>query len=97
MTAILTILAPTCISVSELKKNPSAAIDAASKAPIAILNHNRPIGYLVSAAQFEQMLETIDDIELATQAKRRMGKPTKKVTIDGLKKQAQQRAPKTAR
>lgn len=35
------------VSITELKKNPSAIIDNAHGQPIAILNHNRSTAYLV--------------------------------------------------
>ncbi len=41
------------VSITELKKNPSAIIDNAHGQPIAILNHNRPTAYLVPASTFE--------------------------------------------
>jgi Phd_YefM. len=41
------ILAERCISISDLKKNPSAAIEAADGMPLAVLNRNTPAAYLV--------------------------------------------------
>lgn len=46
------------VSITELKKNPSAIIDNAHGQPIAILNHNRPTAYLVPAATFEAMTQS---------------------------------------
>ena len=43
------ILADAGISISDLKKNPSAAIAAADGLPLAILNRNMPSAYLVPA------------------------------------------------
>lgn len=45
------------VSITELKKNPSAIIDNAHGQPIAILNHNRPTAYLVPASTFEAMTQ----------------------------------------
>lgn len=59
------ILADAGISISELKKNPSAAIAAADGFAIAILNRNRPAAYLVPALLWEEILDRLDDIELA--------------------------------
>ena len=53
------------VSISELKKNPSAVIEQADGFPVAVLNHNKPAAYLVPAAAFEAMMERLDDIELA--------------------------------
>jgi antitoxin StbD len=47
------LLANCSVSISELKKNPSAIIDQAEGEPIAILNHNRPTAYLIPAVQVQ--------------------------------------------
>ncbi len=44
------------ISVTELKRSPSLAIEAAGDEPVAVLNHNRPAAYLVPAATYQNML-----------------------------------------
>jgi antitoxin StbD len=67
------------VSISELKKNPTAVIDEADGFPVAVLNHNKPAAYLVPAAAFEAMMERLDDIELAKQVKEREHEPTIKV------------------
>jgi antitoxin StbD len=59
------LLAKSSVSITDLKKNPSAIIKEAEGAPIAILNHNRPSAYLVPADTFEAMLEKLDDLEIA--------------------------------
>ena len=51
------IQAPLSISISELKRNPSAVIDAAMGRTVAILNHNRPTAYLVPVKTYEALLE----------------------------------------
>lgn len=47
-------------SITELKKNPSALLAQAQGNPIAILNHNTPIGYFLSAQTYEAMLALIE-------------------------------------
>lgn len=59
------ILADCSASISELKKNPTALLNEADGAAIAILNHNKPAAYLVPAQTYEFLMEMIDDIELA--------------------------------
>jgi antitoxin StbD len=49
------ILADYSVSISELKKNPSAVLTQASGSPVAVLNHNKPAAYLIPA-------ETIQDL-----------------------------------
>lgn len=78
------ILAPAGISISELKKNPSAAIAAAEGFPLAILNRNTPAAYLVPADAWEAILDRLDDIELARIVKEREGQPEIEVSIDDL-------------
>ena len=67
------LLAPSGISISDLKKNPSAAIAAAEGAPVAILKRNRPAAYLVPAEAWEAILDRLDDIELAEIVRERAG------------------------
>ncbi|MFP5381069.1 MAG: type II toxin-antitoxin system Phd/YefM family antitoxin [Gammaproteobacteria bacterium] len=72
------------VSISELKKNPTAVIDEADGFPVAVLNHNKPAAYLVPAAAFEAMMERLDDIELAKLVKEREHEPTVKVDPNDL-------------
>lgn len=72
------------VSISELKKNPSAVIEHADGFPVAVLNHNKPAAYLVPVAAFEAMMEKIEDIDLARQVKEREGEPTVKVNPNDL-------------
>ena len=72
------------VSISELKKNPTAVIDEADGFPVAVLNHNKPAAYLVPAAAFEAMMEKLDDIELAKLVKERENQPTIRVNPDDL-------------
>ena len=67
------LLAPSGISISDLKRNPSAAIAAAEGAPVAILNRNRPAAYLIPAEAWEAILDRLDDIELAEIVRERAG------------------------
>lgn len=78
------LLADYCISISELKKNPSAAIAAAEGFPIAILNRNSPAAYLVPAEAWEEILERLDDMELAEIVRSRANEKGIKVNIDEL-------------
>ncbi|MDD3608977.1 MAG: type II toxin-antitoxin system prevent-host-death family antitoxin [Halothiobacillaceae bacterium] len=72
------------VSISELKKNPSAVIDKSEGFPVAVLNHNKPAAYLVPAAAFEAMMEKLDDIELAKRVKERENQPTIQVDPNDL-------------
>lgn len=59
------ILTDTSASVSELKKNPMATVNAGAGFPVAILNRNQPAFYCVPAKLYEQIMDALDDHELA--------------------------------
>lgn len=72
------------VSISELKKNPSAIIQQAEGFPVAVLNHNRPAAYLVPVAAFEAMMEQLDDQALARIIKERQAESTVQIALDDL-------------
>jgi antitoxin StbD len=76
--------ANTSVSISELKRNPSAIIQAAEGFPVAVLNHNRPAAYLVPVAAFEAMMEQLDDQFLTRVVKARLAEATVRVELDDL-------------
>jgi antitoxin StbD len=76
--------AKSSVSITDLKKNPSAIIEEAEGAPVAVLNHNRPSAYLVPAETFEAMLEKLDDLEIAKIVKERKKEKTIKVSLNEL-------------
>ena len=78
------LLAKSSVSITDLKKNPSAIIREAEGAPVAILNHNRPSAYIVPADTFEAMLEKLDDLEIARIVKERKKEKTIWVPLNEL-------------
>ncbi len=76
------ILADNGISITELKRNPSAAIEAANGAPVAILVHNKPSAYLVPAMTYKRLLKRIEDLELAALVRSRAKERRIKVSVD---------------
>lgn len=76
--------APLSVSISELRKSPAALIEEANGEPVAILNHNRVMAYMVPAEVFEAMLDRLDDIALVEIAKARLGEKGEPVDIDAL-------------
>lgn len=74
----------TTASISELKKNPMAIVNSGAGFPVAILNHNQPAFYCVPAELYEQMLEYIDDKELATLIQKRSKQALHDVDLDRL-------------
>jgi len=78
------VYADASVSITELKKNPSAIIEQAEGFPVAILNHNKPAAYLVPAAAFEALLDKLEDIELAAIVKAREDQAEVEVSLDDL-------------
>lgn len=72
------------VSVSDLKKSPSAVMEEAKGEAVAILNHNRIMAYMVPAETYESMLERLDDLRLIEISKARAGEKGEPVDIDEL-------------
>ncbi|MGO1502967.1 MAG: type II toxin-antitoxin system Phd/YefM family antitoxin [Marinobacter sp.] len=71
-------------SISELKKNPMAAVGAGEGFPIAVLNRNKPAFYCVPAAVYEAMLERLEDQELAKLVESRRSEQNIPVSLNDL-------------
>lgn len=80
------VLANCSVSISELKKNPSALIEQSGGEPIAILNHNKPTAYLIPAETYEALLEQIENYQLGLIVKERQYEKNSavEVTLDEL-------------
>jgi antitoxin StbD len=76
------VLADCSASISELKKNPTALLNEADGAAIAILNHNKPAAYLVPAETYEYLMDMLDDIELAKAVEQRRKDLSQAVEVD---------------
>ncbi|MFV0277756.1 MAG: type II toxin-antitoxin system Phd/YefM family antitoxin [Parahaliea sp.] len=75
------ILADFSVSISELKKNPSALLAQASGSPIAVLNHNKPAAYLIPAETYETLVDMIEDYELSRLVEERRGDKDKAIAV----------------
>lgn len=71
-------------SVTELKKNPMGTVAAGEGAAVAILNRNEPAFYCVPAAEYQAMVELLEDMELNAIADARAGGPFIEVSLDDL-------------
>ena len=78
------LVAKSSVSITDLKKNPSAIIKEAEGAPVVSLNHNRPSAYIVPADAFEAMLEKLDDLEIRKTIRKRQGENSIPVSLDAL-------------
>lgn len=65
------ILASKSVSISALKVSPTAAIEAAGGEPVAVLNRNSAAAYLVPAKAWEELMDRLEDLELAEIARER--------------------------
>ena len=84
MTVTQTIYARNTVSMTDLRRNPCEVIEVANVAPVAVLNHNKPAAYLISAAAYEQMLSQLEDAALTKIVKARQGGKSVKVNIEDL-------------
>ena len=66
--------------ISEIVRNIKNMLDNIEEEPIAILEHGKPVAYLVSSADYEEMIDTIEDIHFADLIMKR--EPEKDHTID---------------
>ena len=76
------VLANCSVSISELKRNPSALIDQADGEPIVILNHNKPTAYLIPADTYEELMEQMEDYQLGIIVKERQNEKKMAVEVD---------------
>ncbi|MBM7345054.1 type II toxin-antitoxin system Phd/YefM family antitoxin [Pantoea coffeiphila] len=78
------ILSRKTASITEFKKNPTAAMNESHGEPVAILNHNKPAFYCVPPAMFELMFEHMSDSLLLQKAVDRAGDEEIDVSWDDL-------------
>ena len=74
------ILSTHSIGISDLREAPARAFEQAGDAAIAVLNHNRPAGYIVSPALMLRIMDQLADRAVADKAHQRM------VTINSARK-----------
>jgi len=84
MTIAQKIYAETTVSMTDLRRDPKTVMEIVNDLPIAVLNHNKPAAYLLSAKAYEALLEKIDNIELIEVVKQRRGGKTVKVALEDL-------------
>ncbi len=76
------VLSSCSASISELKKNPTALLNEAEGAPIAILNHNVPAAYLIPAETYEWLMDKLEDSELAQIVRDRAGEKEQAIEVE---------------
>ena len=78
---IVPILANVGVSISDLKRNPAAAIDAARSQQVAILNRNKPVAYLIAPEVWEGLCDMVEDANDVSIVKDRVNNPGKRIEI----------------
>lgn len=76
------IYAPATVSMTDLRR--ASISDIVSDTPVAILNHNKPAAYLLSADYYEYILDQLENVELGKIVKERRGGKTLKVALEDL-------------
>ena len=71
---LVPILADIGVSISDLKRNPAAVIEAAKGQQVAILNRNKPVAYVISPEVWDHILDVFDDNKLAREIESRLDK-----------------------
>jgi antitoxin StbD len=72
------------VSVTDLKKNPAGVVRAAELQPVAILNHNKVVAYVISPAAWEYAQELHDDAKTVEMIEARKGETPIPVSLDEL-------------
>jgi antitoxin StbD len=78
------ILAPTAIGINGLKADPVAVLEASNDMPIAILDGNKPVAYLMTAKAWGAICNELEDAELRSIAEARLndGQPNVPMLFD---------------
>lgn len=82
MAIINKIYAPATVSMTDLRR--ASISEIVSDSPVAVLNHNKPAAYLLSADYYEFLLDQLENVELAKIVKERRGGKTVKVSLADL-------------
>ncbi len=69
------------VSMSEFKKNPAAVLRAATRRPVALLNHNRAAFYMLEPQLFEALLEELAEQDLLRKVTKRLADADKAVEV----------------
>lgn len=78
------ILTNVSADISELKKNPMAVLEKGKGAPVAVLDHNKPVFYAVPAAVYEALMDKLEDLELAAIVRERKDEAEIETSFDDL-------------
>jgi antitoxin StbD len=71
---IVPILADVGVSISDLKRNPAAVVEAARSQQVAILNRNRPVAYVIAPHVWEYLCDLVADRRVMREAEEELAK-----------------------
>ena len=73
-------------SIADFKQNTDSVLKQAQTATVVILAHDKPSTYLIPAADYEDLLERLEDYELGLLVKERTAEKSQaiEVSIDDL-------------
>jgi antitoxin StbD len=78
------VLADLVVSLSELREDATGLMDRAGGKPIAVLDDDEVVAYLLSPAWYEAVVNLIEGAELARIARSRADEESIPVSIDNL-------------
>jgi len=82
MTTTHSIYASTTVSMTDLRRNPSAILQDAGDSPVAVLNHNRPAFYMITPKLFEALVEELAERDLIQLTRQRLLKKDTAIEVD---------------
>lgn len=78
------VLSDTCVSISDLKENPSVILAQGEGFPVTVVNRNTPDFYCIPAASWEAIVDRLEDVELNAIVDAREGQAAIEVNISDL-------------
>lgn len=76
--------ADVAVSVTDLKKNPNAVFSMARGEAVAILSHNRVVGYVISPEAYDGFLDLAEDLADIAEIDRTKDDDLVSVDLNGL-------------
>jgi antitoxin StbD len=76
--------ADVAVSVTDLKKNPNAVFSMARSEAVAILSHNRVVGYVISPEAYDGFLDLAEDLADIAEIDRTKDDDVVSVDLNGL-------------
>lgn len=83
-TIVQRVAADVAVSVTDLKKNPNAVFSMARSEAVAILSHNRVVGYVISPEAYDGFLDLAEDLADIAEVDRTKDDDVVSVVLNGL-------------